>query len=265
VTVLIGTSGWQYQDWRGHLYPTTVPKARWLEHYASRFQTVELNNAFYRLPSAEVFAAWRERTPADFVIAVKASRYLTHVRRLREPAEPVDRLMDRARHLGGKLGPVLLQLPPNFRIDLPLLAEALGRFPPGVLLAFEPRHESWYVEKTATLLADRGVAFVLTDTPHRRAPRWRTASWGYLRFHEGRAAPWPCYGRTALARWAETVCDLWSPAETVFAYFNNDPGGCAVRDARWFARALARLGRDTSRVPPAREATLVRPGLPAAD
>jgi uncharacterized protein YecE (DUF72 family) len=123
VPVLVGTSGWQYAHWRGRFYPEGLGQARWLEHYADRFATVESNNAFYRLPEASTFEAWAARTPPDFVMAVKASRYLTHVRRLREPEEPVHRLLDRARHLGGKLGPVLLQLPPNLQAD----PEALDR------------------------------------------------------------------------------------------------------------------------------------------
>ena len=113
----IGTSGWQYRDWRGGLYPPGVPQRRWLEHYAERYATVENNNSFYRLPARETFESWRERTPDDFVMAVKASRYLTHVRRLRDPAEPVARLLGAAAGLGRKLGPVLLQLPPTLKAD----------------------------------------------------------------------------------------------------------------------------------------------------
>ena len=127
--VLVGTSGWQYRDWRGVLYPAGVPQRRWLEHYASQYATVENNNAFYRLPSRDTFAAWRDRTPDGFVMAVKASRYLTHIRRLRDPAEPVARLLGAAAGLGPRLGPVLLQLPPNLAADPPLLAACLDQFP----------------------------------------------------------------------------------------------------------------------------------------
>ncbi|MGH9073502.1 MAG: DUF72 domain-containing protein [Acidimicrobiales bacterium] len=251
--VLIGTSGWQYADWRGRFYPQGLAQARWLEHYADRFETVEVNNAFYRLPEAGTFEAWRDRTPDDFVVTVKASRYLTHVRRLKEPAEPVHRLMSRAGHLGPKLGPVLLQLPANFRIDLDALAETLGHFSPGTRVAFEPRHDSWYVDETAEVLARHRAAFCLSDTPDRRSPHWRTADWGYLRFHQGRAAPAPCYGRTALRSWAGRLADQWLPRDDVYVYFNNDGGGCAVRDAHRFAFAVARAGLEPSRVPPARE------------
>ena len=159
--MLIGTSGWQYRDWRGGLYPEGVPQRLWLEHYATRYLTVENNNSFYRLPSREMFAAWRERTPDDFVMTVKASRYLTHVRRLRDPAEPVARLLGAAAGLGPKLGPVLLQLPPTLKADPDTLdaclqefrtaAAALGEH--GLRLAVEPRHETWWTDEIRQILA----------------------------------------------------------------------------------------------------------------
>lgn len=260
MAVLIGTSGWQYASWRGRFYPASLPQRSWLEHYAARFQTVEVNNAFYRLPAAATFDAWAARTPDDFVVAVKASRYLSHLRRLRDPAEPVRRLMERAVHLGGQLGPVLVQLPATFPLDLGRLTDTLDAFPAGTKVAFEPRHPSWHVEEVAEALAARDQAFCLSDAPGRVAPRWRTASWGYLRMHAGRAAPAPCYGPTALRRWAEHLAELWSPDEEVHVYFNNDGCGCAVRDARRFAAALRRAGLVPSRVPSARETPVCRPG-----
>ncbi|MFN2607764.1 MAG: DUF72 domain-containing protein [Acidimicrobiales bacterium] len=247
--VWIGTSGWQYRDWRERFYPAGVAQARWLEHYAARFRVVEVNNAFYRLPEATTFAAWAERTPDDFVVAVKVSRYLTHVKRLQAPAEPVARFMDRARHLGPKLGPVLLQLPPTLALDLPLLEATLDRFPPGVRVTVEPRHESWFIDDARRLLADRGVALCLADSPRRRAPAWRTADWGYLRLHEGRARPHPCYGRQALGTWARRLADLWPASADVYVFFNNDHVACAVRDARLFALACRRAGLSPTRVP----------------
>ncbi len=142
MTVLAGTSGWQYRDWRAAFYPAGVPQRRWLEHYAQQFATVENNGTFYRLPARDTFANWRDRVPGDFVMTVKASRYLTHVRRLRDPAEPVKRLLDAAAGLGGRLGPVLLQLPPDLRADPDLLRGCLRQFPATVRVAVEPRHES---------------------------------------------------------------------------------------------------------------------------
>lgn len=248
--VRLGTSGWQYRHWRGRFYPTEVPQRCWLEHYAARFATVEVNNAFYRLPDRAVFEKWRDRTPDDFVVTVKASRYLSHVRRLREPVEPVGRLLERAKGLGPKLGPFLLQLPPDFRCDLGLLDNALSCFPKSCRVAVEVRHPSWWVDGLAELLTAHNAAFCLADSPaRRRSPLWRTADWGYIRFHAGRASPVPCYGRAALSSWAGRLAEQWLPADDVFAYFNNDGLGCAPRDAIWFAQELRKVGLDPTRVP----------------
>ncbi len=256
MSVLIGTSGWQYKDWRGRFYPWELATTKWLECFANQFQTVEVNNAFYRLPEAATFRRWRDTVSDDFVITVKASRYLTHVLRLKEPREPVHRLMSRARHLGSKLGPILLQLPPNFQVDLAALEKTLGYFPSGTRIAFEPRHESWFVPSVAALLSDRDAALCLSDTRGPNGPLWRTASWGYLRMHEGRSQPHPCYGRTALRSWANRLAELWEDDEDVFVYFNNDHGGCAIRDAHQFATAVRRAGRSPSRVPDGAAASL---------
>jgi uncharacterized protein YecE (DUF72 family) len=256
VTVKIGTSGWQYRHWRGTFYPPGLPIAGWLEYYSSSFDTVEVNNAFYRLPPAEVFARWKEATPDGFEVAVKASSYLTHNRRLREPAEPVSRLMERARHLGSKLGPVLLQLPPTMTVDAGRLDEALSCFDRSVRVAVEARHESWDCEAVWEVLVRHRAAWCIADAPWRRWPVVRTADWGYLRFHEGRASPHPCYGRHALEGWAERVADHWSPVEDVYAYFNNDACACALRDARWFAAAVHRSGLQATRVPGPRSVRL---------
>ena len=253
MTVLLGTSGWQYDDWRGRFYPSDIPKARWLEHYAERFATVESNAAFYRLPERRTFADWAARTPDDFVVTVKASRYLTHVRRLREPQEPVGRLAERLEGLGEKRGPVLLQLPPTLRQDLEALDATLRAFPRRWRVAVELRHPSWFVDATRRALEKRGAAFCLADRPRWQAPHWVTADWGYVRFHEGRATPHPCYGRRALDTWAERLAGLWANADDVYCYFNNDPGGCAPHDARRFGAALERAGRDHSPVPAAAE------------
>jgi uncharacterized protein YecE (DUF72 family) len=249
MALLIGTSGWQYRSWRESFYPDGLPQARWLEHYAARFQTLEVNNAFYRLPEARTFADWARRTPDDFVVAVKMSRYLTHVRRLREPAEPVQLFLSRARQLGSKLGPVLVQLPPTLRADTRALGATLGCFPSAVRVAVELRHESWFADETAELLADHGAALCLADGPRLRTPLWRTADWGYLRLHEGRATPKPCYGRAALSGWARRLAEIWGPDADAFAFFNNDERCCAVRDATVLARTAPRSGLRPTRVP----------------
>jgi uncharacterized protein YecE (DUF72 family) len=249
VTVKIGTSGWQYRHWRTAFYPAGMGTGRWLAFYASSFDTVEVNNAFYRLPDASAFDRWRASTPARFEIAVKMSSFLTHNRRLREPSEPVHRFLERAGHLGEKLGPVLLQLPPTMRVEIGRLDETLACFGPGVRVAVEVRHDSWDRDEVWNVLASHNAAWVIADAPWRAWPEVRTADWGYLRFHQGMASPRPCYGRTALARWATRVAELWPDAADVYAYFNNDPCACALRDARWFAAAVARVGRTPTRVP----------------
>lgn len=248
----VGTSGWQYRDWRGVLYPEDLPVRRWLAHYVEAFATVEVNNTFYRLPPTETFASWARALPPGFVMTLKASRYLTHIKRLADPAEPVARFLERAAPLREHLGPVLLQLPPTLAVDRPRLADTLDRFPSDCRVAVEFRHPSWFDDSVADLLAEHNAALCLTDRGSRvTGPLWRTADWGYVRFHEGRAHPWPCYGDAALDRWVGRVGELWPADEDVFGYFNNDPGGCAVRDAVRFARLARRRGLYPTRVPPA--------------
>jgi uncharacterized protein YecE (DUF72 family) len=245
VALHIGTSGWQYADWRGVLYPDGVPQRAWLGRYADEFVTVEVNNAFYRLPERSVFERWCEQTPAGFVVAVKASRYLTHIRRLREPDEPVSRLVDRAAGLGRRLGPFLLQLPPNLRAAPDALDACLRAFPSRARVTVEARHESWWSDEVRAVLDRRGAALCWADRRGRPvAPTWRTAGWGYVRLHEGTASPRPTYGRAALATWLDRIDDAWPGARRadVFVFFNNDHGGAAVRNARTLVRMARRRG-----------------------
>ncbi|WP_046565098.1 DUF72 domain-containing protein [Micromonospora sp. HK10] len=250
---LIGTSGWQYRDWRERFYPPKLPQRCWLEHFAAGFATVEVNNAFYRLPERDTFVAWRDRTPDDFCVAVKMSRYLTHIKRLREPAEPVARFLDRAGGLGDRLGPVLVQLPPNLRADPAALDGTLRLFPSEVRVAVEPRHPSWWTDDVRRVLERRRAALVWADRGSRPVtPLWRTTEFGYLRLHEGRARPWPRYGRTALATWVRRLADAFGADEPAYVYFNNDPGGAAIVDAVAFAALARRAGRPVTRTPAAR-------------
>ncbi|MEU7742575.1 DUF72 domain-containing protein [Nonomuraea sp. NPDC049158] len=237
MATLVGTSGWQYKDWRGILYPQGVPQRLWLETYTETFPTVESNNAFYRLPAPESFAGWRDRTPDGFVMAVKASRFLTHIKRLADPEEPVERLMNAASTLKDKLGPILVQLPPTLKADPERLARCLDCFPKHVRVAVEPRHPSWWTDEVREILAARDAALCWADRLGRPvSPLWRTAGWGYVRLHEGRATPWPSYGDTALKTWAKRVKEAgWRDA---YVYFNNDPGGAAVRNAIRFAKLV---------------------------
>jgi uncharacterized protein YecE (DUF72 family) len=250
VAVLIGTSGWQYKDWRERFYPKGVPQKAWLEYYAERFQTVESNNAFYMLPKVETFTSWADRTPDDFVMTVKMNRYLTHIRRLRESKEPVQRFLNHASNLGDKLGPVLLQLPPNLKADLDSLDETLTNLAGRVPVAVEFRHETWFSDETRSLLERHNAALCMADRGSRPITAlWRTTDWTYLRFHEGTATPRPCYGRSSLRTWAGRLAEKWGPDADVWVFFNNDPGGCALRDARIFAREAERAGLVPTRVP----------------
>jgi len=249
MTLYVGTSGWQYRDWKDIFYEGT-PQKRWLEHYSQSFATVESNNAFYMLPKPETFKSWTERTPDDFVMAVKANRYLTHIRRLRDPEEPVARFLENATKLGSKLGPVLLQLPPNLKIDIENLDATLSAFGQTVLVAVEFRHDTWWNAEVRSVLEKHGAALCLTDRGSKpTSPLWRTVAWSYLRFHWGTGAPHSCYGRSALAHWVDRLAGSWGPDEDVYVYFNNDPHGCALRDARVFARLAERKGLEPTRVP----------------
>lgn len=252
----VGTSGWQYAHWRASFYPRKLAQRLWLEHFAERFQTAEVNNTFYNLPAASVFKRWGERTPPDFVFALKVSRFLTHVLRLRDPQEPVHLFLERARELGSKRGPSLVQLPPQMKVDAGRLDATLDVFPPSDRVAVEFRHDSWFVPEVRSVLERHGAALCLVDRKGMRTPRWHTADWGYVRFHQGRGLPPSCYGRTALAAWVDAIAETWPPEADVFAYFNNDAFGCAVRDAIVFARLAAARGLCPTRVGDADEVRL---------
>jgi uncharacterized protein YecE (DUF72 family) len=252
--VLVGTSGWQYRDWRGRFYPPRLPQRRWLEHHAAAFATTEVNNSFYRLPAREVFEQWRARTPDDYVVTVKASRYLTHIKRLKEPEEPVARLMERVEALGDRLGAVLVQLPPNLQADVELLDACLACFPAGTRLAVEPRHPSWWNPDLRDVLTTRRAALVWADRDSRPvAPLWRTTDWGYLRLHAGGGEQvWP-YDEHVLRSWVQRLLETWDDDEDVYVYTNNDPGGAALRDAVTLARLVREHGRTARRVPAPQE------------
>jgi uncharacterized protein YecE (DUF72 family) len=256
--VFIGTSGWQYRHWKEAFYPAGVPQKRWLEFYAERFQIVELNNSFYHLPKAEFFSSWAQRTPADFIIAAKVSRYLTHIKRLKEPSEPVARFMTNASCLGSKLGPLLLQLPPTLQADLPALDETLAQFPDTVRVAVEFRHPSWFTSDTQKLLEAHSAACCLADRRGEPVtPLWRTAEWSFVRWHHGLARPLPCYKRKDMTEWAQRIAGLWSRDEDVYAFFNNDPRGCAIRDACVFAEEADKAGLEPTRVPARNEVKIL--------
>jgi uncharacterized protein YecE (DUF72 family) len=245
----IGTSGWQYRHWRGRLYPAGLPMDRWFDRYVEEFDTVELNVTFYRQPRPEVFEGWARRAPEGFLFAVKASRFLTHIRRLRDPRDSVERLLDGARRLGNHLGPILIQLPPDMAVEVERLEDTLGAFPPGLRLTVEPRHRSWFTPEVLATLERHDAALCWADRRGPLTPDVPTADWGYVRFHSGRSRPPTCYTPEALARWVDRVGAALPASADVFAYFNNDPYGCATRDAGVFAAIARRRGLSPTKAP----------------
>jgi uncharacterized protein YecE (DUF72 family) len=238
--IRIGCSGWNYQHWRnGVFYPPRLPARRWLEFYAERFDTVEINSTFYRLPRESAVANWVRESPPGFLFSVKMSRYATHIKRLRDLRPSIALFYERIRPFLGsaKFGPVLWQLPPDFRRDDERLAGALELLPAG-RHCFEFRHESWFAEPVYELLRAHGVALVIGDDPRRPFQAHElTADWTFVRFHRGTRGRGGNYSESELREWAQRI-EQWSRAGNVFAYFNNDWEGYAVRNAARLQRLL---------------------------
>jgi uncharacterized protein YecE (DUF72 family) len=238
--VRIGCSGWMYDDWRGGLYPERVPKRRWLEVYASAFDTVEVNSTFYRLARRAAVAGWVAQTPPGFLFAVKASRYLTHIKRLVDVGEGIERFYEPLSPMieAGKLGPVLWQLPENFHRDDERLEGWLELLPSG-RHAIEFRHQSWFAGPVLDALRGRGVALVIGDHPERPFQTLdATASWRFVRFHYGSRGRAGNYSATEIDTWARRIAQ-WRRREEVFAYFNNDWRGFAPANAKLLLARLA--------------------------
>jgi uncharacterized protein YecE (DUF72 family) len=237
--VRIGCSGWMYDDWRGRLYPQKEPKRRWLEVYAEHFDTVEVNNTFYRLTRRETVAGWVERTPPEFEFAVKASRYLTHIKRLVDIREAIGRFYEPLQPMiaAGRLGPVLWQLPENFHRDDARLEGWLSELPPG-RHTIEFRHASWFCEPVMDALRARGVALTIGDHPSRPFQSHEaTADWRFVRFHYGHRGRGGNYSATEIETWARRIAQ-WRRREEVYAYFNNDWRGYAPANAKALSQAL---------------------------
>ncbi|HEY82160.1 MAG TPA: DUF72 domain-containing protein [Dehalococcoidia bacterium] len=230
-TYHIGTSGWHYEHWRDIFYPAQLPKAAWLEFYARHFDTVELNNSFYRLPSEDAFGAWRDLSPPDFIFAVKASRFITHIKRLKNTEEALENFITRAKILGGKLGPILYQLPPNMHRNDGVLESFLSILPQGMKHVIEFRHASWLEEEVFEILRKYKVGLCVFDMPQLSCPPVATASFAYIRFHGSGELYSSCYPDEQLAGWAERIADLARNLEEVYIYFNNDVAGYALKNA----------------------------------
>jgi len=259
--IRIGTSGYVYPHWRkGMFYPPGLPAREELAYYAARFRTVELNNSFYRLPTPEMFLRWRDSTPSDFDFAVKASRYITHIKRLRNVADEIALLMERATLLGPKLGPVLFQLPPTQQIDFARLRDFLTLLDPDRRWVVEFRHPSWHTGETYTLLAERGVALCIPVGGGLQPGRITTAPFTYIRMHRGQE-PAGGFTKDELKSWAARIRGLAAAGKQVYIYFNNDWEGFALRDALTLEQMLGLDGLSRGRTAGQQQDDSVLPGL----
>ena len=246
--IRIGCSGWQYTHWRGDFYPAELPQPQWLTYYAQRFDTVEINNTFYRLPEAATFASWGRRAPRGFVFAVKASRYLTHMKKLKDPADPIRLFFTRARRLEHALGPVLYQLPPRWPVNLERLETFLKALPRTRQHTIEFREPSWYNGDVYRLLERHKVTLCLHDMAGSASEKLAIGPFVYVRFH-GTQKYSGSYTDKTLDAWANWLAARVAEGRPIYAYFNNDTGGHAPRDAiRLRTALLQRVGRATRRV-----------------
>ncbi|MGI6294718.1 MAG: DUF72 domain-containing protein [Armatimonadota bacterium] len=228
--LFIGTSGWNYKHWRGVFYPDELAESEWLHHYSQTFHSVEINNSFYRLPEKKTFEAWYAQTPDDFTFSVKASRYLTHTKKLHEPEEALQRLLDHVAGLSDKLGIILYQLPPRWHVDLDRLDHFLGLLPPHPRSAFEFRDNSWQCEAVWSLLQQHGVAYCIMDSPGLPLHIKTTCDYSYIRLHSGGELTASDYTTKHLQEWAARIRRLLNNGD-VYAFFNNDTRGYALKNA----------------------------------
>jgi uncharacterized protein YecE (DUF72 family) len=229
--IRIGCSGWIYAHWRGRFYPEKLAVKNWFGFYAEHFDTVEINNSFYRLPKPETFDAWRTQAPPGFDYAVKANRFLTQAKKLKDCEEPIERMMTPFRHLGDRLGSILYQLPPRFRVNLERLESFLQLAPKDVINVFEFRDKSWYTDEVFALLERHGASFCAHDMPGSDSPRVAVGPIAYLRFHGGEGKYWGRYSDDCLLRWTDWIGEQARDGRPVWAYFNNDIDAHAIHDA----------------------------------
>jgi uncharacterized protein YecE (DUF72 family) len=230
--IRIGTSGWHYKHWIGRYYPEDIKPAAMLAHYVRDFDTVELNNTFYHLPKEESFDAWRDATPRDFLFAVKGSRFLTHMIKLKDPERGLINFIPRAERLGAKLGPILWQLPPRWNVNLERLEEFLQRLPPEHRYAFELRNETWMTDDVLALLQKYNAAFCIYELAGYHSPIEVTADWTYVRLHGPTAFKYQgSYSDRQLAKWAERIESWKKKMKAIYVYFDNDDSAYAVDNA----------------------------------
>ncbi len=248
--VRIGTSGWHYKHWLRTFYPERLPASKMLEFYYEHFDTVEINNSFYKLPNVGTFACWREVTPPGFLFAVKASRFITHNKKLKDPQNALENFLPRAEALGKKLGPILFQLPPHWKMNLERLEEFLQALPRYHRYTFEFREPSWHDEKTYTLLRRYNAAYCIHEIAGFHTPVEVTADWTYIRLHGPGAKYQGSYEQKILRAWAERIHGWSSTLKAIYVYFDNDQAAFAAHNAL----ELNRMVRETYDTPGAVDA-----------
>lgn len=238
--LLIGTSGWSYDHWKGVFYPDNIPRSRWFSHYVNNFSTVEINYSFYRLPAASTIEKWRTETPRGFTFAMKASRYLTHVKKLNVGKENVAAFIERVRGLNEKLGPILYQLPPQQKKDLRKLESFIRLLPGGMRHAVEFRDDSWIAEETFSLLSEHGICYCIVSAPRLQCERRVTAPFVYIRMHGTENWYRSSYSDGELGGWAGYICGILRDGLDVYIYFNNDHRAYAVRNAKTLGAVIGK-------------------------
>jgi uncharacterized protein YecE (DUF72 family) len=238
----IGTSGWHYNHWRGPFYPEKFPAAKMLDYYTRHFDTVELNNTFYRLPPDAAVENWRESTPRDFCFALKGSRFITHMKKLKDPAPGIEKFMERADLLQKKLGPIVFQLPPWWELNLKRLEEFLEALPKRHRYAFELRNETWRTDEVYRVLRRHNAAFCIYELAGYRTEFTLTADFTYVRLHGPAGAYAGSYDRSKLREWAERIQAWKEELRAVYLYFDNDQAGFAVENARTLREMVVASG-----------------------
>jgi len=231
----IGTSGWSYNDWRGRFYPEDLPAKQWLKHYIGHFKTVEINNTFYHLPLLNTVINWYKIAPPDFIFAVKGSRYITHIKRLKDCRAPLKKFFALIKHFRGKLGPILWQLPPAMGKDETRLRRFIKLLPKRYQHAFEFRNQEWYTEEIYKILKDNDCALVIFDMPGRHTPEVLTADWAYLRFHGATSLYGTKYSNIYLKKWRDKMAK-WRKLKYIYIYFNNDTKAAAIENASYLKK-----------------------------
>jgi uncharacterized protein YecE (DUF72 family) len=236
--IRIGTSGWHYDHWANLFYPEKLAKRKWLEYYTQHFNTVEINNTFYQLPKPQTFENWHKQAPNDFLFTVKANRYITHIKRLQDVAEPLERFFEGARLLEKNLGPVLYQLPPSMHKDLERLASFIKLLPKKQTAVFEFRHESWFSEDVYGLLDKFNVGFCVHDLYGKGSPKIVMGDVVYVRFHGTTGRYSGNYSKAQLKSWAEWLKQYIKQVRSIYVYFNNDVGGHAINNAKMLRKEM---------------------------